>query len=340
MTPLPSNFSALVSRSGLIQHSTESHRDRDKVAFWADLVCRHFVSAECHSVAAPESFHGAMALRQVGRVNVAQIVAGGLRVVRTAGMMARASKECFLVGIQNAGHSELAQGGRLARLNPGDMAVLSSAKPFQLSFNGDFARTVLSFPADELRQLVPDVDAMTATTLDGQGTAARLFGQVARHYFDTDSSALPADAANHAASGLIEILAGTLSSQRTALPTRRPQLACFHLARIKQYAMETLHSPELSVASVSLALRISPAHIHRLFASEALTFSAWLWSYRLLVCKKELEEPSQSHRTICEIAFAKGFSNSAHFSRTFRAKFGVSPRECRSAGVMPVRAHS
>ena len=317
-------------RTGLIQHSTESHRGCDKVAFWADLVCKHFVPAECHSVAAPESFHGAIALRQVGRVNVAQIVAGGLRVTRTARLISRASKEYFLVSVQDAGLSELAQDGRLAQLNPGDIAVISGARPFELSFDGNFARTVLTFPADELRQLMPDVDALTATTLDGHGAAARLFANIAHHYFETDTGTMPAEAAEHAASGLIEILAGTLSSQRAAEPAKRPRLARFHLARIKQYAMHKLQTPELSLASVSSALRISPSHIHRLFASEAQTFSAWLWSCRLIACKKELEDPGQAHRTISEIAFDNGFNNSAHFSRTFRAKFGASPRECRA----------
>ena len=331
MTPQPSLSAALADRPGLIEHSTESHRPRDKVAFWADMVCRNFVPAECQSVASPEHFYGAMALRQVGRVNVAQIIAGSQRVARTSGLVARDSDAYFLVTIQDAGHSGMAQQGRQARLKPGDMAVFSSADPFQLSFDSDFAQTVLTFPADELRRLAPDIDAMTATTLDGQGAAARLFAQVARHYFETDSSALPAEAAHHAASGLIEILAGTLSAHRAASPARKPRLARFHLARIKHYALDKLRSPELSVASVSAALRISPAHIHRLFVGEAQSFSSWLWSCRLLACRKELEDPTQAHRTISAIAFDNGFNNSAHFSRAFRTKFGVSPRQCRAS---------
>ncbi len=334
MTPRPSHSLALTARAGLIEHSTESHRERDKVAFWADMVCRHFVPAECQSVASPEHFHGAMALRQVGRVNVAQIVAGGQRVARTSRLMARDSDAYFLVTIQDFGHSGMAQQGRQARLKPGDMAVFSSADAFELSFDGDFAQTVLTFPADELRRLAPDIDAMTATTLDGQGAAARLFAQVAHHYFETDSSAFPTEAAHHAASGLIEILAGTLSTHATAAPARKPRLARFHLARIKHYALDKLRSPELSVASVSAALRISPAHIHRLFVGEAQSFSTWLWSCRLLACRKELEDPTQAHRTVSEVAFDNGFNNSAHFSRAFRAKFGVSPRECRALSRM------
>jgi len=322
------NFHAL--DPGLIEHSTESHHDRNKVDFWADLVCQHLVPVECQSVAEPENFHGSMALRQMGRISVIQIVAGGLQVARTACLLARASTEHFLVGIQEAGHGYLAQHGRVAKLQPGDMAVCSSADAFRLSFADDFARTVLAVPADELRLLVPDVDRLTARALDGQGAAVRLFGQVTHHYFETDSNALPSEAVNHAANGLLQILAGTLLSHRTEGPAERPRLERFHIARIKQYVMETLKSPALSVASASAALHISPTHIHRLFATESQSFSEWLWSCRLLACKQQLDDQSQAHRNITEIALDNGFSNSAHFSRSFRAKFGVSPRECRA----------
>ena len=330
MSQAPLTLSPPDPRTGLIEVSTEAHRDRDKVAFWADMVCQHLVPAECNAVATPERFHGAMALRQIGRANVAQIVAGGQQVTRTAHLMAKASDEYFLVNIQRAGRSGLTQDGRRAQLEPGDMALFSSTRKFQISFDGDFAQTVLTVPAHELRQLIPDVDALTATTLDGQRAAAGLFGQIADHCFRTDSNALSPLAANHTASGLLEMLAGTLLDMPSARQVEKPQLARFHLARIKQHAKQHLHDPGLSVASLSAALRISPAHIHRLFLGEAQTFSAWLWSCRLLACKKRLEDAAQAHFSISEIAFKSGFNSSAHFSRAFRDRFGVSPTECRA----------
>ena len=79
----------------MIRHSTESQRGRDKVAFWADLVCQHFVPAEYHSVAAPESSHGAMALRRMRRAKVVQIVAGALSATRTARLICAPAKNIF-----------------------------------------------------------------------------------------------------------------------------------------------------------------------------------------------------------------------------------------------------
>ena len=126
------------------------------------------------------------------------------------------------------------------------------------------------------------------------------------------------------------MLVGTLMEMPYANQPKKPQLARFHLARIKQHAMQHLHDPGLSVASLSAALGLSPAHIHRLFAGEEQTFTAWLWSCRLVACKRRLEDAAQAHFTVSEIAFKSGFNSSAHFSRAFRARFGLSPSECRA----------
>ena len=315
--------------AGLMHISTDSDCARDKVAFWADLVCQHFVQVECNSVAAPEQFHGAISLRKIDKVDVSQIVAGAQQVTRTQSMMAKANREYFLVNIQGDGNSGLQQDGRLATLKPGDMGIYSSSREFDLSFNTDFSQTVLTFPADELRLKIPGIDALTATAIDGQNPAARLLTRMAGSYYQTEFDALPPPAVAHAANALTELLAATVAAFSPAPEKHISNLTLFHLTRIKQYVVDNLHDPALSIQTVSQILRISPAHIHRLFEGELQTFSAWLWSCRLLACKRALENHAQAHLTISEVAFRNGFNNSSHFSRAFRAKFGITPGECR-----------
>jgi AraC family transcriptional regulator, positive regulator of tynA and feaB len=50
---------------------------------------------------------------------------------------------------------------------------------------------------------------------------------------------------------------------------------------------------------------------------------------RLARCKMALESQNQDHRTISDIAFGWGFSDSTHFTRAFKAKYNVLPSECR-----------
>jgi AraC family transcriptional regulator, positive regulator of tynA and feaB len=42
-----------------------------------------------------------------------------------------------------------------------------------------------------------------------------------------------------------------------------------------------------------------------------------------------LKDPAMQHHLVCEIAYLVGFKSSAHFSRMFKTRFGVAPREYR-----------
>jgi methylphosphotriester-DNA--protein-cysteine methyltransferase len=57
----------------------------------------------------------------------------------------------------------------------------------------------------------------------------------------------------------------------------------------------------------------------------------WIKQARLDHCAADLSNPDLRERSITEIAFGWGFNDAAHFSRTFRAEFGMAPREYRSS---------
>jgi AraC-like DNA-binding protein len=50
---------------------------------------------------------------------------------------------------------------------------------------------------------------------------------------------------------------------------------------------------------------------------------------RLARSARELSRAQSAHLTVTQIAFASGFADAAHFSRAFRRRYGVSPRDYR-----------
>ncbi len=87
----------------------------------------------------------------------------------------------------------------------------------------------------------------------------------------------------------------------------------------------------LDPARIADAHGISVRHVHRLFHESGDTVAAAIRRERLDRCRADLEDPHQRARSITEIALRWGFNDSAHFSRAFRARFGVSPRAVRQA---------
>jgi AraC-like DNA-binding protein len=74
-------------------------------------------------------------------------------------------------------------------------------------------------------------------------------------------------------------------------------------------------------------------YLHKVFSEDGETLNQYIWTRRLELCRAHLGRPDLSAKSITEIAFGCGFSNAAHFSRSFRARFGESPRAYRRSAL-------
>jgi AraC-like DNA-binding protein len=135
---------------------------------------------------------------------------------------------------------------------------------------------------------------------------------------------------------LIEFLVACLASGREtearggALGARAS-----YLRRICQKIELQLPDPNLSLPQVAAANGVSPRYLQKLFTQNHQTFGAYIKQRRLDRCHADLLSPIHAQLSISEICFRWGFNDAAHFSRSFRQHFGLSPREHRQAGMAP-----
>ena len=112
-------------------------------------------------------------------------------------------------------------------------------------------------------------------------------------------------------------------------PTRLDRCAQLR-PRVENFIEMHLQEPSLSPALIAAAAGISVRHLHRIFAAEGCTVTEWIRERRLERCRTDLADLRLRERSITDIAFLWGFSDSAHFSHCFRQQFGVSPRQLRA----------
>ncbi|HSB98169.1 MAG TPA: helix-turn-helix domain-containing protein [Spongiibacteraceae bacterium] len=105
--------------------------------------------------------------------------------------------------------------------------------------------------------------------------------------------------------------------------------------RLLEYITAHLNDPYLNVRKAAIACGISPRYVHLLMRATHRTFSRYLLEHRLEKCRLALQA-RENFRSITEIAFEWGFNDTSHFSRSFRHRYGVSPREARRSA----RLHS
>lgn len=106
------------------------------------------------------------------------------------------------------------------------------------------------------------------------------------------------------------------------------------LARIKDFIAGNIARPDLTVAMIARRMGCSVRYVYRAFETERLTPSEYIWDLRLQQAAARLRKAAGHSGEISEIAFALGFSSSAHFSRAFRARYAVSPSQWRKAALL------
>lgn len=102
-----------------------------------------------------------------------------------------------------------------------------------------------------------------------------------------------------------------------------------HLHRICQSIETMLGDPALNVNYAAQVHGVSTRYLQKLFTGAGTSFSQDVRSRRLDRCRADLISPLHSQLSISEICFRWGFNGSAHFSRVFRNKYDMSPREYR-----------
>ncbi len=102
-----------------------------------------------------------------------------------------------------------------------------------------------------------------------------------------------------------------------------------HFTRICHSIDQQLSDAELSLKSITEQQRVSSRYVQKLFEDAGMSFTGYVRDRRLERCRRELMSAAHRRMSVSEICFRWGFNDAAHFSRSFRAKFNMTPRDCR-----------
>ncbi|MGP4087375.1 AraC-like ligand-binding domain-containing protein [Streptomyces sp. KR55] len=307
--------------------TTASVPDRDKVAYWNHAVSRTLVPM----TVAPRGdgpFDGRIATDRFGYLQVSTMEADAERVSRTPALIARSSEALVAVGVQISGTATFIQDGRRAEVGEGDLVVYDTTRPYSFDYPQRFATHVFQLPRRTLGVPDSDIRQVTGNAIGtGDGFGAMLLPFLATLASSTDG--YPPAVANRLAGNVVDLFA-TLIAERAHLGGTDADTARSHLLlRVRDHINRNLGDPDLSPESIARTHRISVRYLHRLFEGEGTTVGGLIRQRRLEECGRELARRGRTAPTVSAVAQRWGFVNPAHFSRAFRAAYGVSPREWR-----------
>jgi AraC-like DNA-binding protein len=253
------------------------------------------------------------------------------RVERTPALARDAMEPCIFVNVQVSGSGMVVQDGRHAVQHPGDLVIYDSTAPYTLlndtGMTGEFFRiphSALALPRNMIRR------ACAASLSPGHPVTSLTYDYLRRLADDPALVTAPnADLVGHPS---IELIRAVIATHLRADDLAATPLAATLQMRILEYARANLHDPQLCGEQIAAAHYISVRYLYKVLAESGISLADWIRTRRLEAVRQALARATPA-TTIAAVARRHGFSDMSSFSRTFRAEFGVTPREWRDRSI-------
>ncbi|MDX6464317.1 MAG: hypothetical protein QOE55_8014 [Acidobacteriaceae bacterium] len=268
-------------------------------------------------------------------VEIAAHAVEGVKIVKVSGDPAKVSRGhaeissddgAFLgVLFQKSGRTVCDPHSGQTILDSGDLLIWHGRHSLCFDMPEYFQKVCLLVPFDIFEGVLPEAKSYPGAHLRQRHSVSRLLGSclstVADEVLTNDSE--PAGAAVELT---LDLLGAALTQHRES-SIIGPRTDLFQ--RITSFIEKRLDDPELSPVMLSRTHHISTRYLHLIFSERGRTVGAWIKERRLAQCRAELANSSRD-RSVTEIAMNWGFSDVAHFSRSFRSAYGVSPLKFRN----------
>jgi AraC-like DNA-binding protein len=313
-----------------VRFSTADLPEKDRIAIWREQYGRKVLKLDIEPIN-ETSLECSILLRALPGVQIMSTAMSPVRITREREFLAEGNEDLIFI-INQSGTATVFARGREVVLRPGNALLMSTseAKVFDRHSHGGS----LSFriPRSSMSSIVADVDDRVMHLIPQEAEALKLLAGYAAPLFNEIALATPEfrrTAVNH----LLDLIALALGATDDTMELANKRgLPAARLSVAKSYIVENSFRRDLSVGTVAAHLGVTPRNLQRMFESEGTTFSEFLLGQRLSQAHRMLTEPQRVQSAVATVAYDVGFGDLSYFNRSFKRRFGATPREIRNAG--------
>jgi AraC-like DNA-binding protein len=307
----------------MIEWSTDTVRAQERFSYWREAVCQSIFNISIE--APPGPFSARLAARSAGPIRIASGESSCYHLVRSRREVDSAPAEHYCIYLQRRGEGIISQCDETLTCQSDDILILSLKLPFRATHVEGGRRITTVIPCTMIDQRAP----WLRQTILRRLTANSPFVDLARRHIVemAENRAMSESATGLLTENLCNLLA--LASATEIAPNRmQPEL---QIEAMLAFCRQNLHNAELKPQHVADYLGISIRTLHLRFKQIGQTFGRLVLEDRLKACCVALCDPNQQGLKISDIAYRLGFNDLSHFNKTFRARFGMPPREWRAS---------
>ncbi|WP_374980817.1 transcriptional regulator FeaR [Pseudomonas solani] len=260
-----------------------------------------------------------------------------------AGLISRSSlkadrdddRHCFLIS-QRSGFSRVAQGGVSIDLAPGELLLMDSVGACEITPFGLIDHASLHLPREAVERAFKSKQVkfgkISSTRASGK-MLHLLMDQLCREQAGSDDDEIEA-----LENAFISLLEPALGQDRVEAGNCDSLQGANLRSYVQKIIDESLSQPNLTPLALANRLDISVRHLYRLFEEQGDSVCRYIQRSRLQRSADDLANPILRGESITSIAYKWGFTDSAHFSRSFKKHFERSPKDFRAGALMEAAA--
>ena len=263
---------------------------------------------------------------RLGDIRLIELSGNPFGAVRGHAEISRDSDTYLGILYQRSGSTLCKIGRDRVIVGPGEISVWHSGRPISFEMPEKFDKLCMIVPVARFESVLYNAETYEGLHFPADGNLATLLGS----YLSTLTNSVVTRNGNtpfDAIDVTLELLGAALRARRRS-STIAPRDQLF--ARISGYIEARLKDANLSPKKIAEDNGISVRYLYTLFSEQGMTVSRWVRRRRLLRCRAELDG-ADTETSVAEIAYRWGLNDSAHFSRLFKASFGMSPTQFRSS---------
>jgi AraC-like DNA-binding protein len=288
-----------------------------------------YASAPCQVIHenAAGGVHARMELWEFGDASIFTHRSSGIRLLRTEKLAKQDAMPVVALSVQLGSQGRIEQRDRQMVVPTGDLLAVDLSGAYDYSWSGDGAAGCIQIPFDRLglpvdlvRRAVPEIHT---------SPYHRMVTDHVAHLARNTARTVADPAAATVAQASVDLVRALLASAGGTGRQTREVLAETLLTRVRAFVRQHLADPELTPVKIAAAHNVSVRHLYQVCAAAELSLEQWIISERLQGARYELTRPDSRHRSIAAVARRWGFRDPTHFTRRFKARYGMLPSQWR-----------
>ncbi len=243
-------------------------------------------------------------------------------MTRGPALVARGADQ-LLILLQSKGSVETDCGARRGRIEAGDVAIFDYARPFRSAVT-DYENLMIVVARESVPAALLAMEPHGLVFPRGSGASGLIGAALQAFYAHADHLTM-----SEAEAAIEVIVALTTACARGRLAGEELDYMKLRRRAALDYIDAHLANAQLGPDEIAEGAKLSRASLYRLLAAEG--------GIRVVLLKRRLDEAlrlmledNKDEYSQKEIVRRCGFGGTSQFSRAFRARFGVSPRQYRT----------